>query len=696
MKKSLLYGRSLRTQMILSFIALVLLTAAAGGLPAIWLIRSQLDRQAWAQVDQGNRTAFALYAAKQSEVANLATLTAQRPTLQTLLVQEDQTALTSYLGDLQAVAGFDMATVCASGGLVAAYPEETPFVHLCETKEPDGYYVLTEEEPPQVWLLASHAVGGDNTHSGRVIVGGALDNEFAMQMRAQTGLEHSLFVRGQPVATSFSRDIGFLATISRQPVDSPPTDLPKRDAFKLDGQPYYAARLSLDEDVLDAEVALAVGSIAATQRRLVLTLVASIVAVAGVASVLGTLLARRFSQPLVRLAESAATLSSGDLDQPVPAEAQVREVELVAHALDSARIDLQRTLAHLRKERDWGEHLLESIVEGIMTLDRLRQISFFSSGAERITGWTRDDVLGRHIDEVFKLTDEGTPFGQHIPLPGQKRIITVEVAGGRQATLAITGAKLPPSEADKAEEALVFRDVSEEEAINRLLGHFMSSVAHEFRTPLSALAASIELLLDQAPDLSAAELYELLTSLHLGVLGLQTLIDNLLESASIEARRFRVSPRPSDLAEIIAEAIQTMDPLLKKYGQRLVVELPTSIPLVLADHRRTAQVMVNLLSNASRHGPDDAEINIGVNVIADCVRVSVADRGPGIPAKRRDDVFRRFVRPGAEDETSKAGARLGLSVVKAIVDAHGGQVGVDDRPDGGAVFWFTLPLASHP
>jgi PAS domain S-box-containing protein len=379
----------------------------------------------------------------------------------------------------------------------------------------------------------------------------------------------------------------------------------------------------------------------------------------------------------------------------VSVDVRVREVVSVAQALEGARVDLRETLTHLRTERDWGDHLLESIVEGIVTLDANRRISFFSSGAERISGLARDSVLHRAIDEIFELTEEQALFSQRIPSPGTKHMLGVEFANGRQATLAVTGARLMPAEAGEATQALVFRDVSEEVAINRLLGQFLSNVAHEFRTPLSALAASIELLLDQAPDLSEAELHELLNSLYLGILGLQTLVDNLLESASIEARRFRVSLHSSDLGQIIAEAIQTMAPLLKKYSQRLAVELPASIPLVQADARRIVQVLVNLLSNASRHGPDDAEIVVAANVRGEWVRVAVTDQGPGIPAEHRDSVFARFVRPGTDDESGKTGAGLGLSVVKAIVDAHGGQVGVEDRPGGGAVFWFTLRLADE-
>lgn len=248
-----------------------------------------------------------------------------------------------------------------------------------------------------------------------------------------------------------------------------------------------------------------------------------------------------------------------------------------------------------------------------------------------------------------------------------------------------------PPEAGDARVALVFRDVSEEEAVHRLMGHFLANVAHEFRTPLSALAASAELLLDQAPDLSGDELRELLTSLHLGILGLQTLVDNLLESASIEAGRFRVNVRPSNLGKIIAEAVRMMQPLLEKHNQRLLVELPTVVPVVRADWRRTVQVLVNLLSNASKYGPDDSEITIGATLDEYWVRVSVADRGPGIAPEYRKDLFRRFVYPDTSAEKTQYGAGLGLSVVKAVVEAQGGQVGVEDRPSGGSVFWFTLP-----
>jgi PAS domain S-box-containing protein len=418
----------------------------------------------------------------------------------------------------------------------------------------------------------------------------------------------------------------------------------------------------------------------------------SILVVVVVASLLAVLLARRISRPLAHLSDAAEAMSKGDLNSPLAIEARISEVALVAQALEGARVDLNRSLAELRQEKAWTDHLLEAIVEGIVTLDLGGHITFFSHGAERITGWQRDQVLGQACDQVFRPLETDQPFSQLMPRPGRRQKIPVELRDGRQAILAVTGARLLPPEGGDAQVALVFRDVSEAETMHRLLGHFLANVAHEFRTPLSALAASVELLMDQAPDLSTAELEELLNSVHLGVLGLQTLIDNLLESASIEAGRFRVYPRTSSVTEIIAEAIRVMQPLLDKRSQRLVVELPAAIPLVRADSRRTVQVLVNLLSNASKYGPDDVEIEVGAAVRGDWVRVTVADTGPGVPPEVRDHLFQRFVYPDTGNDRAQVGAGLGLSVVKAVVEAHGGEVGIDDRQGGGSVSWFTIPI----
>lgn len=223
-----------------------------------------------------------------------------------------------------------------------------------------------------------------------------------------------------------------------------------------------------------------------------------------------------------------------------------------------------------------------------------------------------------------------------------------------------------------------------------LYSEFLAIISHEFRTPLAGLKASIELLQREARYLSPQDMEGLLGSLHLSVSSLQTLVDNLLESARIDSGHFAVSRRVMALNDALAGAIRVMQPLIHRRGQSFTVAEPFVIPPVYADPVRLVQVIVNLLSNACTYSPLGTTIDLGIEVNADTIRVSVADRGDGVPEALRDQLFRPFVRHDS-GSSDTAGVGLGLSVVKAIIDGHGGQVGVEPRDIGGSVFWFTLP-----
>jgi len=694
---------SLQSQIILSILLAVVLAAAIAGIPTLWLIHQQLNQQAWAQVDSGLQAARALYDARQKQMLRLARLTAQRPSLPSLMANGDQAQLLAYLRTLQSGENVDLIVLCDPQGRVVLSTAKPPTPDLCQGLEAGSFYAISPEVPPQVWLMASYPIPGEAGALGNVALGVQLGEDFVLQARRQTGLEHAILFDGLTIAASNAAVPQNLATLSPDQSSLSTPEAAVCCTYEVENQPFYAARLPLGRGSLEAEVALPVTGIAAAQTRMLWISAGSLVVIVLVGSALGALLARRLSHPLEELAGAAGRLSQGDLSSPVEIDTRIIEVAQVSQALESARLDLSKTLGDLQAEKGWVDHLLESIVEGIMTLDEAGNIAFFSHGAERITGWSRDEVLGRPCNQVFQAAGEGVIFSDLLPAPGQKNNIAVRLAGGREITLAVTRAQLIPAgrlhqehqavAAGEGEVAIVFRDVSQEETVHRLLGYFIANVAHEFRTPLSALAASVELLMDQAPELSQAEMGELLRTLHLGVLGLQTLVDNLLESASIEAGHFRVSPRPSDLKKIIDEAVATMHPLLEKYNQRLVLQVPQELPDVLADPRRVAQVLVNLLSNASKYGPSDEEIELKAAFEDGWVRVAVADRGPGISDGRREMVFRRFEYPSAAEGPTKVGAGLGLSVVKAIVEAHGGRAEVEDRPGGGSIFWFTLPVA---
>lgn len=222
---------------------------------------------------------------------------------------------------------------------------------------------------------------------------------------------------------------------------------------------------------------------------------------------------------------------------------------------------------------------------------------------------------------------------------------------------------------------------------------FLAHITHEFRTPLSALNASVEFLLEELDHLNKEEIAELLESIHLSTTGLQTLIDNLLESLSLEAGKFTIHKSKIELCEVIDEALQVMAPLLSRRGQQVVLQLNPRCPQIYADSIRLKQVLVNLLSNASKYGPVNQTIKLETLPTTDgYLWISVCDQGPGVPAAQQALIFEPFSHPRTGDGP-QVGIGLGLSLVKKIVEEHGGQVGVVAGPACGSIFWFTIPLS---
>lgn len=231
----------------------------------------------------------------------------------------------------------------------------------------------------------------------------------------------------------------------------------------------------------------------------------------------------------------------------------------------------------------------------------------------------------------------------------------------------------------------------DEEARRRTIqAYFLANVSHEFRTPLAGMKVSLELLIENARNLSPQETDELLRSLMASASSLQTLIDNLLESSKIEAGHFSLRRGYGSLAQPLASALRVIQPLMARRGQTLILDVPLALPPIPLDETRIAQVVLNLLGNASKYSPLGTAIDLQVWRDAAQWRVEVSDHGAGLPPERAASAFRPFTRLG-EGEAEDYGAGLGLAVVKAVVEAHGGQVGYHPRAGGGSTFWFALP-----
>jgi len=224
-------------------------------------------------------------------------------------------------------------------------------------------------------------------------------------------------------------------------------------------------------------------------------------------------------------------------------------------------------------------------------------------------------------------------------------------------------------------------------------GALLLDAAHELRSPLLALSLALSGLAedsDSAAPLRQVDDGRLIRSLQRSTVHLQTLVANLLDTARIGANRFTVDPKATPLETIVCEAIHVVTPLLNRDGQRIMVELPENDPIVLADAQRMRQVLVNVLHNAIKYGPTGETITVRARASRDYATVEVVDGGAGIPVEERACIFARYYRGSTAAATPGSG--LGLAICKAIVDAHGGEIGTRGGDGHGTIFWFTLRL----
>jgi signal transduction histidine kinase len=331
----------------------------------------------------------------------------------------------------------------------------------------------------------------------------------------------------------------------------------------------------------------------------------------------------------------------------------------------------------------------------VYAVDLDRRIRYLNPQAARMLGAPASELIGKFCGDVLKPRDVNgrRPCDFMCPIYSARDEGKAEVthhlqAGGVPRTVVVTSAA--PTAGLQVQ---VMRDETELEAVRRARDSVLANISHEFRTPLSAQLASVELMLDGLDTMPRERLGELLESLQRGTLRLTRLIDNLLESVRIESGQLGIRRQPVALAQVVEDAEDLIAGLLEQRRQRLRTAIPDDLPLITGDAQRLTQVVTNLLANASKFGPEDSEIAVGASQRGDQVELWVEDTGPGAPELEGTSIFERFYR-AADQEPDPRGLGLGLWIVKSIVDRHGGEVRATRTPEGHTRFTVTLPTGS--
>ena len=267
-----------------------------------------------------------------------------------------------------------------------------------------------------------------------------------------------------------------------------------------------------------------------------------------------------------------------------------------------------------------------------------------------------------------------------------------KVPDGRTVTTLLNATPIRSGGGEITSFVVTMQDMTSMQELERMRAEFLGMVSHELRTPLATIKGSTTTLLNSPPGMDPAVVTQFHRIMDQQVDHLQRLIGDLLDVARVDSGTLSIEPGPTNLTDVIDESRNRFVSGGGRNG--LVIETPPDLPPVMADKVRTAQVLSNLLSNASMYSPDGSPIRIEVAFDGMFVAVSVVDEGRGVPAELLPHLFRKFSRFGGVGRGGMMdGSGLGLAICKGIVEAHGGRIWAEsDGPGKGARFTFTIPV----
>lgn len=414
-------------------------------------------------------------------------------------------------------------------------------------------------------------------------------------------------------------------------------------------------------------------------RKLILS--ASVLALAA-AILLSSVSAHWISSSLRAMAQAAANMLKGDLDTRTRAHGTDELAEL-GNALDLLAANLRDAMRDLRSERDLLRGILASMQEGVLVVDEAERIVHMNP-AVRAMLLLSEEALGRPLIEIIRNA-------QLVEMIGRARSsadlspVELELGGFKPRRLLAHASPLPDRPGDML---VVLVDVTHQRRLESMRKDFVANASHELRTPVASIRSAAETLRSALDDREAA--LGFVEILERNSERIQHLIEDLLDLSRIESREFSLRTEAMDLTEFLGRILPFHRDRFEGKHMPLEQDIPEGTK-VLADRRALEMIFSNLLDNALKYCPEGTSVHIAAEPSSGRIRITVADKGPGIPPQHLPRIFERFYRVDAGRSRDLGGTGLGLAIVKHLAEAMQGGVGVDSRTGEGTRFSVTLP-----
>jgi two-component system, NtrC family, sensor histidine kinase KinB len=466
-------------------------------------------------------------------------------------------------------------------------------------------------------------------------------------------------------------------------------------------EPRFVAVKAVAQEILDINQDAMVGK-ADRARRQATSLILVVVVATAIGVLAGTLLSSwvttRIVRPVSVVAQAAQRIATGDLAARARVKGRDEIAALAAefNAMADKLAEYQRSsLGELLQAQQASQAAIDGLPDPVLVLDIAGQVQSLNQAAEAVLrlphGGGGDLVAGLDppLREVVARVRAHVLGGHGAWQPkGYEEAVRLDLADGARWLLP-RATPLHSEAGTVTGVAIVLQDVSRLMRVDELKNDLVATVAHEFRTPLTSLRMAIHLCVEEAAGPLSDKQADLLLTARQDCERLQGIVDDLLDLSRIQGGRMELLRHPVAARALLDEALAASRDAAAAAGLRLSIRGSVDDE-VAADTERVALVLSNLVSNAIRHTPAGGEVALEASLAGDCVRFEVRDTGEGIPREYLERIFERFFRvPGRQE----GGVGLGLYLVREIIQAHGGEVGVESEPGQGSTFWFTLPVA---
>jgi PAS domain S-box-containing protein len=354
---------------------------------------------------------------------------------------------------------------------------------------------------------------------------------------------------------------------------------------------------------------------------------------------------------------------------------------------------LERKYRETLQEQKQTTAVLESVAEGLVVINTKGEVVMMNPAAERLLRVGPESRIGKPLLE--HVSDEQLVSLIRPTTEGSQEIVLNAPQESTKRVLRASNAMITDENGKTVGMVAVLSDVTKQREVEQMKSDFLSTVSHELRTPIMAMRHAVSLLSDQVLGPLNAEQQQFAELTQRNLNQLQTLLNDLLDLAKLEARKMALHLEPRAIAPALQAVCDSLDPWAKSKALTMTKRVSDGLPNVPMDEVRIIQVLTNLIGNAIKFTPNQGRITIEAKPSGsnDAIEVSVSDTGSGIAAEDLPKLFSKFQQVGERAARDLGGTGLGLAIAKEIVELHHGRIWAESDGKQGVRFTFTVPVS---